>query len=64
MNFLQFLMCIYDVGYLRKREIDKFTWIHNMKKGDYLNLPMSPSQFEINNPALKFLVWNFKLGFP
>ena len=29
-------MCINDVSYLHEREIDKFTWIHNMKKGDYL----------------------------
>ena len=60
-------MCIHDVSYLHNREIDKFMWMHNMKKGDYSKSAheskLIKSQFEINNPTLFFSVWNFKLGF-
>ena len=48
-NLIQFLMCIHDVTYLHKWEIDKTTWMHNMEKGDYLNLPMRPSFLKANS---------------
>ena len=61
------MICIRDVSYAHKIETDKFMWIHNMKKGDYLKSAHEPqpieSQFGINHPTLFFSVWNFILGF-
>ena len=61
-------MCIHDVSYLHKREIDKLRWIHNMKEGEFLESAnkhkIIKSQFGINHPALFFSVWDFKLDFP
>ena len=60
-------MCIPDVSYLHKLEIDKFRGINNMKKGEYLKPAHKPklikSQFRINHPTLFFSVCNLKLGF-
>ena len=60
-------MRIHDASYLHQREIDKFRWIHNMTKGDYLKSAhrskLIKSRFGINHLTLFFSVENFKLGF-
>ena len=60
-------MCIHAVSYHHKQEFDKFSWVHNVKKEEFLKFAHEPklikSQFGINNPTHFFAVSNFKLGF-